>query len=140
MKNTNIIAEEIKIIQTAVNEYYKLNTKDIESKNRHRYIMEGRRLLCYILRNDLGMKFQEIAKCLKLNHSSVIYHCKTLQGFLDNNEIKATKDYNIVISSLNADGTTIDLVQNIKTIDKEIEKLILKKDRLIMLLNKKQSI
>ena len=50
------------------------------------------------------------------------------------------KDYNFVISSLNADNTTIDLVKNIKDIDKDLKRLTQKKDRLIMLLNKKQSI
>ena len=80
--------------------------------------MEGRRLICYILRHDLGMKFQNIAKCLNLNHSSVIYHCKTLQGYLDNKDSKAIKDYNFVISSLNADNTTIDFFKNIKEIEK----------------------
>ena len=140
MKNTNVIAEEIDIIKKAVNEYYDLKVKDVLSKDRHRNIMEGRRLICYILRNDLGMKFQDIADCLNLNHSSVIYHCNTLQGYLDNKDSKAIKDYNFVISSLNADSTTIDLVKSIKVIDKEIKRLTQKKDRLIMLLNKKQSI
>ena len=140
MKNNTIIQEEIIIIKTAVNEYYDLKEQEVLSKDRHRNVMEGRRLICYILRDDLGMKFQNIAKCLNLNHSSVIYHCKTLQGYLDNKDSKAIKDYNFVISSLNADNTTIDLVKNIKDIDKDLKRLTQKKDRLIMLLNKKQSI
>ena len=47
----------------------------------------------HILRNDLGMKFQDIADCLNINHSSVIYHCNTLQGYLDNKD--TAKTYNI---------------------------------------------
>ena len=140
MKNNTIIEEEINIIKIAVNEYYDLKEEEVLSKDRHRNVMEGRRLICYILRHDLGMKFQNIAKCLNLNHSSVIYHCKTLQGYLDNKDSKAIKDYNFVISSLNADNTTIDLVKNIKDIDKDLKRLTQKKDRLIMLLNKKQNI
>ena len=140
MKNTNVIAEEIDIIKKSVNDYYNLKEKEVLSKDRHRNIMEGRRLICYILRNDLGMKFQDIADCLNINHISVIYHCNTLQGYLDNKDSKAIKDYNVIISSLTTDSTTIDLVKSIKIIDKEIKKLIIKKERLIALLNKKQSL
>jgi len=140
MTKKNIINEEIEIIKNAVNEYYDLKEEEVLSKDRHRNVMEGRRLICYILRHDLGMKFQNIAKCLNINHSSVIYHCKTLQGYLDNKDSKAVKDYNFVISSLNSDSSTIDLVKNIKNIDRDLKQLNQKKDRLVLLLNKKNSL
>tara|TARA_R100000664_G_scaffold5242_2_gene10069 strand:+ start:3981 stop:4382 length:402 start_codon:yes stop_codon:yes gene_type:complete len=132
--------EELKIIKDIISNYYDLSTGDILGKSRKRHIMEARRQLCYILRNDLGMKFLDIGKALNMNHSSVIHHNKTLQGYLDNNEPKATNEYNTIIGILNRDTVAIDLVKNIKSIDSQIEKLKKIRNDKVDLLSKKQKV
>ena len=130
--------EELKIIQDIICDFYKLKPEDILGRSRRRDIMEARRQLCYILRNDLGMKFQAIAEALELNHSSVIYHDNTLRGYLQNKDPKATREYKSIIGILSRDTTAIDLVKNIQNIDTQIEKLLKAKKDKVKLLTQKQ--
>lgn len=73
------------IINTFIDDYceeLEIERSTIESNSRKRLVVEKRMLLSYFLRVKINLNYNEIGSLLKRDHSSVIYHVKTIEGFL----------------------------------------------------------
>lgn len=57
---------------------YRLSLDDLQAKDKHLRIAEARQLTCYLLRNYARLTYEQIAKTLSRNHSSVHYNVSTM--------------------------------------------------------------
>lgn len=56
-----------------------LDHTQIIKPNRNRCYVQVRSVMMYTLRNDCNMTSTEIARLMKRNHATVLYHCKEIE-------------------------------------------------------------
>ena len=92
-----------KIVETAC--YVgNISLKDFKSRSRERHIVDIKRMTYSIVRETLNIPFTKIAKHFKVNHATIIHHCKLNRELLETDSYyykKYTTIYELVKSDLN---------------------------------------
>ena len=65
---------------------FELTPIQLRSKSRIRHIIEARASLCYILHKKQGLSSTAVADYLKLNHATVLHHCKNVANWIEVDE------------------------------------------------------
>jgi len=65
---------------------FELTPMELMSKSRIRNIVEARASLCYILHRKQGLTSLAVGEYLKLNHASVLHHCKNVDNWIEIDE------------------------------------------------------
>lgn len=79
----NVIVEPSFIVNM-VQERLKI---DVSQKVRKRDIVDGRRIICFLLRRYSKLSLKNIAPYANIHdHTGVIHHIKTVEGFLENDD------------------------------------------------------
>ena len=65
---------------------FELTPMELRSKSRIRNIVEARASLCYILHRKQGLTSLAVGEYLKLNHASVLHHCKNVDNWIEIDE------------------------------------------------------
>lgn len=92
-----------KIVETAC--YVgNISLKDFNSKSRERHIIDIKRMTYSIVRESLNVPFTKMAKHFKVNHATIIHHCKLNRELLETDSYyfkKYNTIYELVKSDLN---------------------------------------
>ena len=81
-----------------------ISLKDFKSRSRERHIVDVKRMTYSIVRETLNIPFTKIAKHFKVNHATIIHHCKLNRELLETDSYyykKYTTIYELVKSDLN---------------------------------------
>lgn len=81
-----------------------ISLKDFKSRSRERHIVDIKRMTYSIVRETLNIPFTKIAKHFKVNHATIIHHCKLNRELLETDSYyykKYTTIYELVKSDLN---------------------------------------
>jgi hypothetical protein len=81
-----------------------ISLKDFKSRSRERHIVDIKRMTYSIVRETLSIPFTKIAKHFKVNHATIIHHCKLNRELLETDSYyykKYTTIYELVKSDLN---------------------------------------
>ena len=81
-----------------------ISLKDFKSRSRERHIVDIKRMTYSIVRETLNITFTKIAKHFKVNHATIIHHCKLNRELLETDSYyykKYTTIYELVKSDLN---------------------------------------
>lgn len=70
----------------AVCKVFELTPMELRSKSRIRNIVEARASLCYILHRKKRLTSLAVGEYLKLNHASVLHHCKNVDNWIEVDE------------------------------------------------------
>ena len=65
---------------------FELTPIQLRSRSRLRHIVEARASLCYILHRKQGLTSLAVGEYLKLNHASVLHHCKNVDNWIEIDE------------------------------------------------------
>ena len=60
-----------------------ISLKDFKSRSRERHIVDIKRMTYSIVRETLNIPFTKIAKHFKVNHATIIHHCKLNRELLE---------------------------------------------------------
>ena len=78
--------------------------KDFKSRSRERHIVDVKRMTYSIVRETLNIPFTKMAKHFRVNHATIIHHCKLNRELLETDSYyykKYTTIYELVKSDLN---------------------------------------
>ena len=81
-----------------------ISLKDFKSRSRERHIVDVKRMTYSIVRETLNIPFTKMAKHFKVNHATIIHHCKLNRELLETDSYyykKYTTIYELVKSDLN---------------------------------------
>ena len=81
-----------------------ISLKDFKSRSRERHIVDIKRMTYSIVRETLNIPFTKMAKHFKVNHATIIHHCKLNRELLETDSYyykKYTTIYELVKSDLN---------------------------------------
>lgn len=81
-----------------------ISLKDFKSRSRERHIVDIKRMTYSIVRETLNIPFTKIAKHFRVNHATIIHHCKLNRELLETDSYyykKYTTIYELVKSDLN---------------------------------------
>ena len=81
-----------------------ISLKDFKSRSRERHIVDIKRMTYSIVRETLNIQFTKMAKHFKVNHATIIHHCKLNRELLETDSYyykKYTTIYELVKSDLN---------------------------------------
>ena len=92
---------EIPAILTMILDKYEITHDDFFSKKRNAYIVQGRHLFMYFLRNVYEVTWMVCGHITNRNHASVIHGCKAIQDACDVNEI-FKKEVDTIINKIYA--------------------------------------
>lgn len=56
---------------------------ELRSRRRLRHIVDAKGVLCYILHKKQGLSSTATGEYLKLNHATILHHCKKVEGLLE---------------------------------------------------------
>lgn len=65
---------------------FEISERNLRSRSRLRNFVNARGMLCYILHKKRKLSSVEVSKFLNLNHATVLYHCKNMEGYLSYDE------------------------------------------------------
>ena len=92
-----------KIVDTACYDG-NISLKDFKSRSRERHIVDIKRMTYSIVRETLNIPFTKMAKHFRVNHATIIHHCKLNRELLETDSYyykKYTTIYELVKSDLN---------------------------------------
>jgi len=96
-----------KIVETAC--YVgNISLKDFNSKSRERHIIDIKRMTYSIIRESLNVPFTKIAKHFKVNHATIIHHCKLNRELLETDSYYFKK-YNTIYELVKSDLNLVDV-------------------------------
>tara|TARA_R100000388_G_scaffold32069_1_gene25133 strand:- start:547 stop:981 length:435 start_codon:yes stop_codon:yes gene_type:complete len=81
-----------------------ISLKDFKSRSRERHIVDIKRMTYSIVRETLNIPFTKMAKHFRVNHATIIHHCKLNRELLETDSYyykKYTTIYELVKSDLN---------------------------------------
>ena len=81
-----------------------ISLKDFKSRSRERHIVDINRMTYSIVRETLNIPFTKMAKHFRVNHATIIHHCKLNRELLETDSYyykKYTTIYELVKSDLN---------------------------------------
>ena len=81
-----------------------ISLKDFKSRSRERHIVAIKRMTYSIVRETLNIPFTKMAKHFRVNHATIIHHCKLNRELLETDSYyykKYTTIYELVKSDLN---------------------------------------
>jgi len=81
-----------------------ISLKDFKSRSRERHIVDIKRMTYSIIRETLNIPFTKMAKHFRVNHATIIHHCKLNRELLETDSYyykKYTTIYELVKSDLN---------------------------------------
>ena len=81
-----------------------ISLKDFKSRSRERHIVDIKRMTYSIVRETLNIPFTKMAKHFKVNHATIIHHCKLNRELLETDSYyykKYTTIYELVKRDLN---------------------------------------
>jgi len=67
----------------SVCEVFELTPIQLRSRSRLRHIVEAKAVLCYILHKKQGLTSLATGEYLKLNHATVLHHCKNVANWIE---------------------------------------------------------
>lgn len=83
ISKVDVVAEDrVKDVIKLVCQYMGVNEKDLKTKKRNRPLVYTRYLISHILRQKKA-SLSAIGKVVGRDHSTVLYYCRTVQGYLD---------------------------------------------------------
>lgn len=85
-----------------------ISIKDFKSKSRERHIIDIKRMVYSIVRDILRMPYLHIAKYFKVNHATVIHHCK-LNMMLVETDSYYFKKYNTILQMVKSDLNIVEV-------------------------------
>ena len=65
---------------------FELTPIQLRSRSRLRHIIEAKASLCYILHKKQGLSSTAVGEYLKLNHATVLHHCKNVANWIEVDE------------------------------------------------------
>ena len=80
-----------------------ISLKDFKSRSRERHIVDIKRMTYSIVRETLNIPFTKMAKHFRVNHATIIHHCKLNRELLETDSYyykKYTTIYELVKSDL----------------------------------------
>ena len=96
-----------KIVETAC--YVgNISLKDFNSKSRERHIIDIKRMTYSIVRESLNVPFTKMAKHFKVNHATIIHHCKLNRELLETDSYYFKK-YNTIYELVKSDLNLVDV-------------------------------
>ena len=96
-----------KIVETAC--YVgNISLKDFNSKSRERHIIYIKRMTYSIVRESLNVPFTKMAKHFKVNHATIIHHCKLNRELLETDSYYFKK-YNTIYELVKSDLNLVDV-------------------------------
>tara|TARA_R100001594_G_scaffold50196_2_gene83306 strand:- start:709 stop:1161 length:453 start_codon:yes stop_codon:yes gene_type:complete len=63
-------------------EQHNITITSLQSKTKRRDVADKRKMLSYFLRNKVGLTFEEVGKIMKKDHSTIVFHVKSVEDFL----------------------------------------------------------
>ena len=63
--------------------YYKISKAELLGEHRFRTHADARAILSYLLYRRIKMQSVDVGKLLNLNHSSILYHAKKVEGMME---------------------------------------------------------
>jgi len=78
---------------------FELTSIELRSRKRFRKIVDGKTALCYILHRKCGLTSTEVAAFMKLNHATILHHCKKAEGLIETDKeyLSKLKQLNIIL-------------------------------------------
>lgn len=89
----------LETIATVVTKVHKVRKDDFFSKNRRTELVEARRQMMAISRNEYGLSTVKIGRFLNRDHSSVVHHCVKHDDLMDVDKVyrdKFVKTLNLI--------------------------------------------
>ncbi len=80
---------------TTVGNYFNINKGAILAKNREKVVVNARRIIMHIMKNDLGYTLTTIGKIFSKNHSTVLHAIESMDGELNSQSSNAKHLENI---------------------------------------------
>lgn len=74
-----------------VSEFYSVDTKDVYSQRKGKYIVLARQITYYIVRTKFGASFPTIGRNLNRDHSTILYGYRKIAELINNNNKFATE-------------------------------------------------
>jgi len=96
-----------KIVETAC--YVgNISVNEFKSKSRQRHIIDTKRMAYAIVRDVLNIPYQKIAKHFKVDHATIIHHCKLNRQLLETDSYYFKK-YNTMLELVKSDLNLVDV-------------------------------
>ncbi len=96
-----------KIVETAC--YVgNISVNDFKSKSRQRHIIDTKRMAYSIVRDVLNIPYKRIAKHFKVDHATIIHHCKLNRELLETDSYYFKK-YNTMLELVKSDLNLVDV-------------------------------
>ena len=96
-----------KIVETAC--YVgNISVNEFKSKSRQRHIIDTKRMAYAIVRDVLNIPYQQIAKHFKVDHATIIHHCKLNRQLLETDSYYFKK-YNTMLELVKSDLNLVDV-------------------------------
>jgi chromosomal replication initiation ATPase DnaA len=73
LKSSKKVYVDIESILKIISEEQSVSVEDILSKTRHREVVNGRQLFCYIMRERFGFPYAKIGRLIKRNHATILH-------------------------------------------------------------------
>ena len=92
MKNSN--GDSIDILIDTVCQFYKVTRDDLISRSRKGYIVEARRMYCYLARVLTPKSLKDIGVKIDRDHATVLHQYKNMAGYVEICDTNMIKDVN----------------------------------------------
>ena len=74
-----------------VSEFYSVDTRDVYSQKKGKYIVLARQIAYYIVRTKFGASFPVIGRNLRRDHSTILYGYRKISKLISDNNKFATE-------------------------------------------------
>ena len=81
-------------VKKVIEEYFNV---DLTEQTRQMNVVEARSMFYKICRENLGLKYRQIAEVVNKNHASVIHGIKTLNDLIDTDK-RVKNDFDIILN------------------------------------------
>jgi len=86
--------DRIDILIETVCQFYEITYDELKSRSRQGYIVEARRMYCYLARVLTSKSLQHIGKKIDRDHATVLHQYKNMAGYVEICDTNMIKDVN----------------------------------------------
>ena len=83
MTDKELTYQKYQALRDAVCSVYNISLEQLEGTKRKANIVSGKRMFFYFLRKHYFLPYLKIAAVFKMNHATVIHHCRQMKGYLE---------------------------------------------------------
>jgi chromosomal replication initiator protein len=105
--------DKLQILVNSICNYYHVTIEELTGRTRFGYIVEARRMYCYLARVLTPKSLKSIGKKISRDHATVLHQFKQVSGYVDVND-------RTIISDI--DDVTLDYYKNLKIHELETNK------------------